>query len=248
MKKKVFCIGLGRTGTTTFGKCMRSLGFRHLGWEGGDDGLRADLGLLALVDYPAFIGYIDKFDSVDDYPVPKLYKKLAKTYPDARFVLTTRLSADKWVDSIISEFNRKPFNGGEDLWYEGALNATQRREILKNHYQAHLASVRAFFSGNANYLEVCWEAGHGWAELCGFLGEEEPDTSFPHANKSPVLAPEALLDKMLERRQYKKAYLYLKDKADPRLVGHVKRRLMQQIASKSALPNVSINGSESATG
>jgi hypothetical protein len=31
---------------------------------------------------------------------------------------------------------------------------------------------------------VCWEDGHGWAELAAFLGFDIPDLAFPHRNRS----------------------------------------------------------------
>ena len=42
-------------------------------------------------------------------------------------------------------------------------------------------AVRAFF-GSA-LIELCWERGDGWAELCRAIGEPAPDEPFPHANR-----------------------------------------------------------------
>jgi hypothetical protein len=33
-------------------------------------------------------------------------------------------------------------------------------------------------------LEICWEKGHGWKELCAFLGKDIPKIALPHENKS----------------------------------------------------------------
>ena len=42
--------------------------------------------------------------------------------------------------------------------------------------------MRTYFAARsrAPFIELCWEKGDGWAELCGFLGVEAPDAVFPH--------------------------------------------------------------------
>jgi len=233
---KVFCIGLGRTGTTTFGNCMQRLGYRHLGWVGGDGGLRRDLGLLAMIDEQAFITYLDAFDSADDYPIPLWYARLAERYPSARFVLTTRASAGQWADSIIGEFNRKQSNEGDNLWYEGDLYAPDRRSRLLSRYDAHLAAVRAFFAGSPRLLEVCWERGDGWPELCGFLGLAVPMVPFPHTNKSRSTPPLEVVRTLIDGHRHGKLALYLQDQRDEALVSEARRILAPRIERKLATP------------
>lgn len=212
--EKIFCIGLGRTGTTTFSECMQRLGRRHLGWARGDGGLRRDLGLLAMIDYEAFICFIDRFESVDDYPCPLLYRQLADTYPTARFVLTTRISAARWADSIIKEFNRKKMNEGDNTWYEGDLYAADRRTRLVGRYESHLTEVRNFFAGSGRFLEVCWERGEGWQKLCGFLGCAVPSEPFPHVNKSQAMSPLEAIRSMIDTNRHGKLRLFLDDQQE----------------------------------
>lgn len=226
---KVFCIGLGRTGTTTFAACMRRLGSRHLGWDGGNAGMRRDLGLLAAIDERAFLGYLDRFDSADDYPVPLMYRRLAEFYPDARFVLTMRLSPERWAASVISEFNRKNFNEGENTWYEGDLSAPDRESRLLKRYEAHLSAVREFFASSPRFLEVCWERGDGWAELCGFLGLSTPADPFPHFNRARSMLPPDFVRHLVQEKRHGKLALYLKDQKDESLVQETRRILISRL-------------------
>ncbi len=66
--KKIFCIGLGRTGTTTFQDCMQILGYKHRGWLG------PELGLMAMLDFKSIRPTIELYDSFDDYPFLLFYR------------------------------------------------------------------------------------------------------------------------------------------------------------------------------
>ena len=37
-------------------------------------------------------------------------------------------------------------------------------------YENHLHNVREYFAGTDRMIELCWEEGDGWPELCGFIG------------------------------------------------------------------------------
>ncbi len=56
-------------------------------------------------------------------------------------------------------------------------------------YERHNEAVREFFAGTDRLLEVCWEEGDGWPQLCGFLGVPVPDVPFPHSNPAGTHAP-----------------------------------------------------------
>lgn len=95
LPKKVFCIGLGKTGTKTFGRCMTKLGYRHRAgpmYEG--------LLLLRLGHVESILDITHQFDSFDDFPWPFLYRTLVKRFEDARFVLTTRRDPETWFNSL----------------------------------------------------------------------------------------------------------------------------------------------------
>jgi len=71
--------------------------------------------------------------------------------------------------------------------FYGYYSPYQNIEHQLNLYKSHNERVRSFFRGNPNFVELCWEEGHGWEELCGFLGKKVPNTPFPKANISPSI-------------------------------------------------------------
>jgi len=91
---KVFGIGLNKTGTTTLGVCLKTLGFRHAPYD------RELLYQIKAGDFAGVHEVADSYDSFEDWPWPLIYRELDARYPDARFVLTERISVDRWLDSL----------------------------------------------------------------------------------------------------------------------------------------------------
>ena len=59
-------------------------------------------------------------------------------------------------------------------------------------YENHNFSVRRFFrKHNAEHLllEISWDSGDGWEELCHFLHEPVPSLPLPHENKGSRQIP-----------------------------------------------------------
>lgn len=180
VKNKVFGIGLNKTGTTTLGICMKKLGYRHLSCK------RSLLKLYRQGHVDQVLTYIDRFDSFEDWPYPLMYRELWARYGDsARYILTTRLSSKKWLRSIENQaLYANPRKNCAKLAY-GYHFVQNAPEAHLAFYEAHNAEVRKFFVelGRPDLLlELCWEKGHGWNELCDFLGEPIPDEPFPTAN------------------------------------------------------------------
>ena len=121
------------------------------------------------------------YDVLEDLPWPLVYREMAAAFPDAKFALTRRSSPEAWLASIAKHTE----GFGEYLMHEkiyGSTNASRDPELFTAYYDRHLSEVREFFSGSDRFLELCWEDGDGWPQLCGFLGVPEPDQPFPHAN------------------------------------------------------------------
>jgi len=84
MKQKVFGIGLQRTGTTTLMECLRAVDYKV-----------AEFSMNLLFDYrlgksiPTII-YLMNFDAAQDLPYALQYKELDKSFPNSKFILTTR--------------------------------------------------------------------------------------------------------------------------------------------------------------
>jgi Sulfotransferase domain len=186
VKWKVFGIGLNKTGTTTLAECLRHLGYRHMG-------CRRDL-LLALREnrIAEVFAVTDEYESFADWPYPLAYAKLFERYDDARFVLTTRSSARVWLESLKAHsLHTDPANHCRNLAYGYDYPHGFEAEHIAL-YEEHNTAVRAFFKtrgASHRLLCVCWENGHGWRELCEFIGHGVPAIPFPHANRKKAGSP-----------------------------------------------------------
>jgi hypothetical protein len=181
---KIFCIGLNKTGTTSLGEALMALGFRHLGHRGRL--MRAWIeGDMAPIFKAA-----DRHDSFDDWPWPLIYRQLFERYEQAKFILTRRHSAEAWVESLKGHAERTDPDGNPRRAIFGHDYPHGREPEHIAFYDAHNAGVRAFFrerDAQDQLVELCWEEGHGWPDLCAFVERSTPDTPFPHI--SPADAP-----------------------------------------------------------
>lgn len=179
----VVCVGLGRTGTTSFGDAMEQLGFSRLGWTEQSDEL---MSLWRNGDSRTLMRVAGQFDVLEDLPWPMLYRDLARTYPKTKFVLTRRSSTKIWLASQIAHTRTRPDYWGHEAVY-GATLAEESPSRYCSAYERHLAEVRTFFEGSGKLAEFCWEEGDGWEQLCSFLGIAVPTHEpFPHANQRLV--------------------------------------------------------------
>ena len=201
-RPKLFCIGLGKTGTSTFAQCARVLGYRHRTGP-----IFHGLALHRLGDHGPLHDQIARHDSFDDFPWPLMYRDLAARYPEARFVLTRRRDAGTWFRSLSSHDLRYGPREAAKMAY-GYYEQRFHPEEMKALYERHLDEVRTFFDGTDRLLEVCWEEGDGWAELCGFLGLAVPNAPFPRMNTAGQRAPEAVVEGLCREGKLAAAIAY----------------------------------------
>jgi hypothetical protein len=72
--RKVFGVGLNKTGTTTLGVCLRSLGFRHVSCR------RDLLESFRNRNLERVFAVADAHDSFADWPWPLMYGELATAF------------------------------------------------------------------------------------------------------------------------------------------------------------------------
>lgn len=119
-------------------------------------------------------------DSFEDHPWMWHYKELASRYPDAKFVLTTRESGERWLDSALHHAQRVGPAGR--LVFEHYMPGVTTDRI----HDTHRKRVLQFFSNRPDrLLEVCWERDPSWNRLCEFIGKPIPNIPFPHENRRP---------------------------------------------------------------
>lgn len=182
--RKVFGVGANKTGTTTLGRCLQRLGYRHAFWD-------PDVAFpVARGDLTCAFDVIESFDSFADWPWPLIFRELDEQYPDAKFILTTRPDSRTWAESLAAHLHReRVVHGAEHVVEEiifGAPTPDGFESQYMTWYEHHNASVREHFAGRpGKLLDVCWETGSGWPELCEFLGHPLVAEPLPHANPRP---------------------------------------------------------------
>ena len=185
MTTKVIGLGYSKTGTTTLRECFREFGLPFIGFEvdltrqvvGGDPG-------------PA-LAALAAYEAAANWPWPLIYREIDEAYPGSRFILTVRRDGPTWFRSLVSQAKKKP-RGEYREWVYGQGNPVGHEDELIARYDAHTDAVRRHFADRPEQLlEVCWETGSGWRELCEFLGRPIPAAPFPRANPSAPRAPEA---------------------------------------------------------
>jgi hypothetical protein len=175
-------VGLNKTGTTSFGNACKILGMSRLGWNTSEQFRSHDL--LKLWDAGKFdelADIADQWDALEGFPWSLNYPQLAERFPEAKFVLTRRITPDKWLGSVKKHVEGSRGYGMHTKIF-GSMFPEERPDLWLDRYDRQLTEVRACFAGTDRLLEVCWEEGDGWPQLCRFLGLPVPDEPFPHSN------------------------------------------------------------------
>lgn len=179
-KQKVFGIGWAKTGTTTLGHCLRLLGFRHVGQ-------RLDLvPAYASGDFRAALDIAAGADAFEDWPWILIYRELDQAFPKSKFILTTR-DPQVWLRSYRNMLHNQGLATEKMNWIRRTLYGLSFPEVkdaeLLERFEKHNREVQDYFARRDSLLVVDWEKGHGWTEICSFLGTRCPDQKFPHENR-----------------------------------------------------------------
>lgn len=179
MTTKIFGIGLNKTGTSALGSCGRILGLRCVSHQ---QQLLADY--VFRNDLSKMLDIVNNNDLFEDTPWHMVYKQLDQYYPGSKFILTVRRSEEAWIESFKKHCLRKdPTSLSEKLVY-GFNYPQNHEEHFIEQYRNHNNDVRTYFKGRErDLLEVCWEKGDGYKEICEFLGYNIPKNPFPHINR-----------------------------------------------------------------
>lgn len=205
-KGKVFCIGFGKTGTTSCAAALRHFGYK-LGAQAVAEMFLPDWGE---GDFRRILAYCKTAEAFQDMPfsLPGTYQALDGAYPGSKFVLTIRDSSDQWFASMV-RFHSKVFgrNGNiptaDDLAsalyrYEGfCLDgakliwgypevALYDRDSYIARYEKHNREVMEYFQGrHDDFLVLNVADKNAYRKLADFLHIEVPaDAKFPHLNSS----------------------------------------------------------------
>lgn len=169
--RKVFGIGLSKTGTVSLTAALTRLGYRCR-------------------HYPHLLRVIElagQFDALTDSPVISYMELLDRFYPEARFILTVR-EINSWLASCERHFAKKPLKSIAEwkLLNRRAVygRVDFERETFLAVYRRHLVRVTNHFAdrpGKLLIMDIC--SGDGYEQLCPFLGLPILTESFPYKNK-----------------------------------------------------------------
>ena len=204
---KVFCVGLNKTGTTTWTEAMTDLGY-VVGSETAairfyDDWKHRDFS--RIIEYCRTDG-----QAFQDFPfsLPGTYRAMDRAFPGSKFVLTVRDSAEQWYDSLI-KFHSKHWSisgqvppKAEDLacavyWRKGLLadychdvfdtpvEDPYNREILLRFYRDYNRQIENYFSSRpSDFLIVNVSETGAYNRMRQFLGFPPGGDEFPWKNKT----------------------------------------------------------------
>jgi hypothetical protein len=181
-RQKVFCIGLGKTGTTSLKEALRILGYR-------------------LVRLPLDWRGITDFDAALPGVSAAMFPELDAAYPGSKFILTVR-DVDGWLKSIERDMGLKQGVDREKREERKKVltmkygRSTFDREAFRSAFHEHEAKARKYFENRPGALLVLnVTTSAGWGPLCDFLGVPVPEEPFPNVNKAAEL--DALLARLL---------------------------------------------------
>jgi hypothetical protein len=193
---KIFGIGYPKTGTTSLAVAIRNLGF---------DIVHDELSLFpkAVIDGDFYITENESWDGCCNIYASQ-YSILDKTYPDSKFILTTR-NSKKWFDSLQSWRNGQEIDvlnktsHLSELYdffnvYDEHLTFLQHmsmygiiglnKKICIERYEAHNNSVVEYFADKPGKLLVLpLESSPKYPPVCEFLEQPLPDIKYPHEKK-----------------------------------------------------------------
>ena len=179
-RPKVFCLGLHKTGTTSFKLALESVGYRVADWFGVTDLDIKDRAVESAIERMA------DYDAAQDDPWYLLYRELDAAFPGSRFVLLTR-EKEAWFKSCCSYFGGTGMNYVREWFYgkgKGTPDASLKGHWIRRH-EEHEEAIRNYFSERPDdLLELAICHGEGWEKLGPFLGLEGSTIVFPRANTS----------------------------------------------------------------
>lgn len=183
--KKIFCIGLNKTGTSSLHKAFQILNIKSVHFIDDKGNNIKDIiinNYLAQNDILKDLENYDAFSDWDRTPYAiSIFKEFDKQYPNSKFIVNSR-DIKSWLDSrekhVRKNKERKKKYPNEDIvWLEIDIKA------WKNEYETHYNEVYSYFKDREkDLLKFDVTKGDGWEKLCPFLGFPILKIPFPKQN------------------------------------------------------------------
>lgn len=205
-REKVFCIGRNKTGTTSLKVAMQEFGYK-VGEQREAELLHKDW---AKRDFSKIIKYCESAEFFQDVPfsLPFTYVVLDHFFPNSKFILTVRDSAEQWFNSL-TKFHSKLWgkNGRELPVKEDLQNATYiykgwawdgyrfnyntpednlyQKDLMIEHYNNHNKNVIEYFRHRSEDLLILnLSSSDSLNKLTDFLGVKSELVEMPWENKT----------------------------------------------------------------
>lgn len=207
-KHKVFCVGTGKTGTTSVEKALCDLGYK-MGDQAKGEMLLNDY---ANRNFKNIINFCKKADAFQDVPFsfPFTFIALDLAFPKSKFILTIRDSDEQWYNSLIKFHSKVHSKTGkipteEDLKlatyrYKGfAWDVRQKvygiksgedvyhKQTFLNFYNNHNRMVLDYFKFKDNLLVLNLSNKDSYNKFCDFLNKKPLYDQFPWENKTSLI-------------------------------------------------------------
>lgn len=186
-RRKIFGLGLSKTGTSSLCEALRTLGYRTAHNPTDDDSM------MALLSGTLCCRALEENDAVCDIMFTRQFRELDRLYPGSLFVLTER-DRNAWHESCAQHWAGRSVSLPH-LWNEEIIDfqvygtALYRRSLFDDAYEQHYKAVTEYFGDSNRLLRLNICAGAGWEALCTFLGIPAPLTKFPHVRPAKWLPP-----------------------------------------------------------
>ena len=207
LRPKVFCIGTGKTGTTSLETALKMLGFK-MGDQASGELLIEDW---AKRDFRRIIQLCKTADAFQDVPfcLDYTYQILDHAFPNAKFILTIRNSGEEWFESLtrfhskrlakrigiqrlptIDDHKNDPYHYKGWMWrtFElvyGTDTPLYDRKTYIDSYLNHNETVKDYFKNRPEDLLILnVSETDAMKNLCEFLNIQYSGQIMPHLNKS----------------------------------------------------------------
>jgi hypothetical protein len=188
MALKVIGSGLGRTGTKSLHSALNILGLGpcHHMVEVFAHPQSMALWIEASAGRPDWDAIFTEYGSAVDYPTAGYWRELADYYPEAKVIHTLR-DPDEWFDStqvtIFAPQSLTNAPGPLQAFFTSFIGPLREhlhdRAYMTDYFLRHTEEVKATIPPERLLI---YEAGDGWAPLCGFLGVPVPAEPYPSEN------------------------------------------------------------------
>lgn len=168
---KIFGTGLSRTGTTSLHTALQLLGIFGID--------HAPYLFPAITSNVGVLTGMKEYDAFTDSPFSYFFKELDKSFPNSKFIHTTR-DADDWLES----FRWLIGNSSTPMsrWFYGVDKFDE--EVYLRRFVQHERDVLDHFANRPHDLIVIkLRCNTNWDQLCRFLNTPTPEVAYPFVNK-----------------------------------------------------------------